>query len=177
VTDRGGIVAVAAALLAGALGCGDATIDVGPAAPSDPCEFWGGQGCPGPRAAVTGQISYQQDGSQNSASSVDAFVIGPVVTMTGKDTAEISLTVWAQGTGVFRCEDPATANRTYIRMLVAQQHDTTSGGTCAITISRFPTAADPRLEGTFVAGFNASGFAPASKLEGGSFSLSDVTRF
>lgn len=166
--------AIAAVLLACAAGCGDATIDVGPATPTDPCGFFGS--CAGRPSTVQGTISYRHDGQPMNASSVDAILVGPAVVFNGRGVeGSLDVTVWAQGPGVFRCEDPATAGRTHVTYLYG--YDTAFGGACAIEISRFPTAEDPRLEGTFSVTFDASVYTKASKIDQGSFSLSGVGRF
>jgi hypothetical protein len=117
---------------------------------------------------------------------VVAEVDGPAVAtvaesdLSGDPAEGITIEVWGQSEGTFRCEDPSTAQRTQMFLFYPgfSGATTANGGKCAITITKFPTGVDPRLQGTFDATLMPTWqtTSPAYVVSG-SFDIAGVTGF
>lgn len=169
--NRGLGTLIVVACLAGVVGCGDYQVDLGPTLDDQSiCSSVANDA----QASLT--FVHGDGAGQGTLPVTGAQVAFSQVALHGQlpNFLDGSLTVraWASGAGTYRCEDPSSAGRTRIFGLASHSTDinsplvydwtvdTLSGGACSISITHFPGADGPSLEGTFTAsGGGSSSFS------------------
>jgi hypothetical protein len=88
---------------------------------------------------------------------MSAQVLGRQISIAGYGenyTPTLTVRIWADRTGSYVCEDPATAGRTRIQLVDPSQPiyaTTVERGTCTIAIVHMPEPDDRSIRGSFVA--------------------------
>ena len=158
------------ACLAGMAGGGDYQVYLGPTISDDAtCPYGDGFG--------TSSLSFV-DGSGAAHGTLPvtgAQILYRLVVIHGQlpnpGDGRLTVRIWPDGVGTFRCQDPAAAGRTRIVGFGSQSTgigsppapwtiDTLSGGACSISLTHLPGGDGPSLEGRFTAsGGGSSSFS------------------
>jgi hypothetical protein len=168
-----------AILLPAASGCDTDVIGVGQGGVTDLCAAR----TPCPAGAPQGQVSYTVDEAVQvvmtpKTAGYDGSYV--VIAATAADGSELDFRIWTNGAlGEFRCEDPATAERTRIDLTGPSSGyywTTVGGGQCDIWIHR----ADGTVDGTFAATLLSTSVYPVPMTTrhaiSGSFGVDSQTR-